>query len=164
MNRSESQNPTTDGGLSINEQEREVLAEEIAAFAASLPGSESRGHYARLLDEIEGGQVESHLLPALQKALEISLQTGRARRIYGPQGEQQLLQVFRRTPRGGAIREAIEETNQALTALQGQSIQELRFSLLRPGVYQLGIETDRAEVVLEIDEQGVWAKNIAVGA
>ena len=73
--------------------------EELTAFTASLPAIEMRAPYEQLSAQVDEGEVPVRLVPALERVLEICLETGRARRIHGPQGEMTLWQLFQRTPR-----------------------------------------------------------------
>lgn len=149
--------------LTIETSDRELLLEELDAFARSMPSAEGRARYAALRDAVEAGRIEDDLLEPLERMLEIVLETGRVRRIHGPQAEQALLRLFHQTGRGAAVRKATQAVNEALDALQGQTIEDITFSAQRPGVYRMAIDTDRCQVTLEINQAGVWVENVAVG-
>jgi hypothetical protein len=143
---------------------REWLQEEIRALLERLPTLESRAPYMALASAIEVGHVPEVLLGALEKLLELSLQTGRIRHLYGPHVEATLLRLYHKTPAGAAIARATEEANQALANLQGHAIREIAFIPRGPGQYQLTIETDRCQIVLETNREGIWIKALEVQA
>ena len=52
--------------------------------------------------------------------------------------------------------------NRTLATLAGQTIETLLFTSQGPGVYRLGIETDRVKLTLEIDRHGVTVESLEV--
>lgn len=151
-----------DGMLKIGEMEREILEEEVATFVESLRDPAARERYVPLEEAVRAGQVDEALLEPLERVLEIALQTGRVRRIHGPQAELALLQLFRRTGRGAAIRQAAETVNQALKVLEGHVIRQVSITPRTPGSYRLVIDTDRARLAVEMGAEGVRVENVAV--
>jgi len=143
---------------------REWLQEEIRALLERLPTLESQAPYRALASAIEVGHVPETLLGALEKLLELGLQTGRIRYLYGPHAEATLLRLYHRTPAGTAVARATDEVNQALANLQGHTIQEIAFIPRGPGQYQLTIETDRCQLILETNREGIWIKALEVQA
>jgi hypothetical protein len=148
--------------INIDEGNQELLLEELEVFARSVSDPAARERYLALRSAVAEGTVDDTLLPSLEKVLEIGLQTGRVRKVHGPQAEQALLRLFHQTPRGAGIRDATRASNEALTGLQGQVIEGLQFSARTPGVYRLVIDTDRCQLTVEIDPAGVWVENVAV--
>ncbi|MFQ5854328.1 MAG: hypothetical protein ACE5LU_01605 [Anaerolineae bacterium] len=149
--------------LTIGEVEREVLCEELEVFAESVRDTEARTRYTALRQAVGAGQVDEPLIEPLEQVLEIVLHTGRVRRIHGPQTEQALLRLFHQTGRGSTICAATQAANRSLAALKGQVIHEMAFTARTPGDYRLVIDTDRCRLTLEIDREGVWLENAAVG-
>lgn len=148
--------------LELDATNREVLGEEIGALLDGLHAPQARAPWEALAAAVADGVVPELLLPRLESALEISLQTGRARRIHGAEGEQALLRLFHRTPRGAAARQATESVNAALRALAGQTLEELLVTSQGPGVFRLGLRTDSCRLALEIDRHGVTVESLEV--
>lgn len=148
--------------VAIDPVQREVLLAELAALAGSIHDPESRGRCEELTAAVTEGTVEEDLLAFLEGVLEMSLQTGRARRVHGPESEQALLRLFQQTPRGGAARRATEAVNKALASLAGQTIGKMLFTVQGPGVFRLGLETSGCRLTLEIDRHGVSVESLEV--
>ncbi len=150
--------------IELDAAAREWLQEEVQALLERLQTSEGRAPYVALSSAIEAGCVPEALLSALERLLELGLQTGRIRHRYGPHAEAALLRLYHRTPAGAAITRATDEANRALASLQGHAIQAITFVPRGPGQYQLTIETDRCQVTLETDREGIWIKGLDVQA
>jgi len=146
----------------IGESERELLGEEVLRFCGSLAGTEARAAYEELLPAVASGEVSGDLLGRLERLLEIVLESGGARRIHGPEGERRLLEVFGRTPHGTALQQATRTANQGLGAVIGQRVERLSVVASRPGAWRVVLATDRLELTLELDRQGVRAREIEV--
>jgi hypothetical protein len=150
--------------LPISEAAQEPLRLELAAFVSSLRDEFTRQRYQRLLEAIETGQIEDQALEdALERFLEIALQTGRIRQQHGAHEEKALRELFFQTQRGSQIRAALQQANEALRALRGHTLRELSFLPHNPGSYRLTLRTDQVQLTLEINAQGVWVENLAVG-
>lgn len=148
--------------LELDATQREVLGEELSALLAGIQGPEARAPWEALAAAVEAGAVPEVLHGRLEGALEMSLQTGRARRIHGADGEQALLRLFHRTPRGAAARKATEAVNQALRTLAGQTLEGMVVTAQGPGVFRLGLTTDRCRLSLEIDRHGVSVESLEI--
>ena len=153
--------PEISAPLALDAAQSEAVLVEIEALAASLP-AESRVRYAELARAVAAFEVEEDLVPRLTEVLDLSLGTGRARRIHGAEGEQALLRLFRQTPRGLALARTVEGANRALEALAGQAIQGLTFTPRAPGAFRLEIATDTCQLTLEIDRSGVTVDSVGV--
>jgi hypothetical protein len=148
--------------LAVEALQQEILREEIAALAGAVHDPEARGRYGELAAGVEAGAVGGDLLAPLEGLLEMLLQTGRARRMHGADGEQALLRLFHQTPRGAAARRATESVNEALRTLSGQTLESLLFTVQGPGVYRMGLATDRCRLTLEIDRHGLSVESLEV--
>lgn len=149
--------------MRINATEQELLVPEIGAFARALRDPGAREPYDRLRSAVEEGEVEESLLGHLGNVLEIGLQSGRLRRFYGADGEQALARLFHRTPAGARLTEMTREVSQALSGLQGHTIEEIKVSALGPGTYGFTLDTDQCQITMRIDRTGVQVENVAVG-
>jgi hypothetical protein len=149
--------------LELSAAEREVLAEEVEAFARTLKDPDTRERYARLSAAVQQGTVPPHLVGFLETMLELVLQTQRVRRQHGPEAEQALLRLFHRTPRGAALAQAARDVNAALAALRGQTLESLTFTPTPRG-HSLVIDTTHCSLTLAIDRAGVRVERLETGA
>jgi hypothetical protein len=149
--------------MRINATEQELLIPEITLFARALRDPAAQTRYHELRAAVEEGEVEDELLGHLGNVLEIGLQSGRLRKLYGADGEQALARLFHRTPAGAELAEGARAVTQAISALQGQTIADIKVSAMGPGSYGLMIDTDRCQISLRLDRGGVRVENLAVG-
>ncbi len=147
--------------MEIGLAEREVLIEEARALGATVQDPSRREQYAQLQAALETGAVSDDL-GLLENLLALSLRTGRIRRLYGPEAETALLRLFQKTPRGSSIAQTLTQLNQALEQLKGQVIDGIAFTPRLPGTYGLSIETGEYRLNLEIQEEGIWLKDVGI--
>src|SRR5207245_1671897 len=95
--------------LKIRPEAAEVVSAEARAVLAMVQDEERRGRLADLIAAVEDGEVASDDAQALEEVLELGLQSGRLRAVYGPEGEQAALTLYRRLPRGRELGEAARE-------------------------------------------------------
>jgi hypothetical protein len=148
--------------LNLDEIQQEALLAEVTTLLAGIHEPEARSPWEALSQAVAAGAVGEPLLGPLERLLDMSLQTGRARRLHGPESEQALLRLFHRTPRGAAARRATEAVNEALHGLAGQTLEEMLFTVQGPGVFRLGLRTDRCRLTLEVDRHGVDVESLEV--
>lgn len=148
--------------LELRPPEQEVLLQEIRPFAATLKDPAARERYLALDRAAEAGAIPTALVPALEAMLELVLQTRRLRQRHGPEAEQTIGELFHRTPRGVALRQAAAEVNRALAVLQGQALEKLTV-LAGPGRYTLVVNTDRCRLTLKLDPGGPRIEQVEVG-
>jgi len=148
--------------LPIEPAEREPVLEEIAAVAGAVHDPRARALYEELAAAVAGGEVAPAQTAALQRVLEMSLATGRARRLHGAEHEAAMLRLFFRTPAGAALRRSAAASSRALAALAGQRIAALAVSAQAPGVFRLQLDTDRCQVTLEVSRDGVEVTGLGV--
>jgi len=149
--------------MKIKAAEQELLIPEINAFAAALRDPAARARYEELGQAVAEGEVDDDLSGHLGNVLEIGLQSGRLRKFYGADGEQALARLFHRTPAGSALADAAGAVTQALKALHGQTIEDVKISAVGPGSYGLMIDTDRCQINVRLDRTGVRVENVAIG-
>ncbi|MFN8635563.1 MAG: hypothetical protein U0893_17085 [Chloroflexota bacterium] len=148
--------------LELLPAEQEILREDVPAFARTLKDPTSRERYAALGEAVESGSVPAELMGALETMLELALQTRAVRRRHGPDAERALSDLFFRTDRGSALRQAARDVNRALEALVGQNIENISVSAA-PGRHTISINTDRAHLTLSIDRGGIQVDRVEVG-
>ncbi|GAC1334926.1 MAG: hypothetical protein NVSMB22_27510 [Chloroflexota bacterium] len=149
--------------MRIQATEQELLLPEIVIFAQAAQDPASQARYRELQTAVREGDVGDELVGHLSNVLEVGLQSGRLRRAYGADGEQALVKLFHRTPAGAALSDAANEVTHALTALQGQRVEDIRISALGPGSYGLMIDTDRCQINMRFSRAGVSVENVAIG-
>ena len=94
--------------------------------------------------------------------VELGLQAGRIRAVYGPGGEQAALRLFRRLPAGAGLAETARSVSAALTSLNGRSIESFRIEVVGPGMYRIALNAGGAEVAVRLDRSGVQLASIGV--
>ena len=148
----------------LDERQREAVVEEIAGLAASLQDAAARERWAELARAIseDAGPLSAEQVARLESVLALSLETGRARRVQGPEAEQALLRLYRKTPGGAAVEQLTRAANQALAALAGQRLAALSFTPGVPGTFKLEIATDACQLVVEVGRRGVTVDSVGV--
>ena len=149
--------------LTLDETEKDLLTRELAGFLQSLPDDESRQRYAPLGEGITSGNVAEEQVPMLEGLLEVSLQSGHARKLHGAPGEQALISTYGRTPGGQAAAKSARELNRALAALAGHRLDKLSFTAKGPGAYSLVVDTDQAELTIAIRPDGLKVESVGLG-
>ena len=91
--------------IRLHGAQKEVLELELTALAEQARDEAGRERYRGLRGQpaipLAAGEVADEQADTLESILELLVQSGRARKLYGPGGEQALAQLFGRTPRGG---------------------------------------------------------------
>jgi hypothetical protein len=121
-----------------------------------------RGRLADLVAAVDEGEVDGPDADALAELLELGLQTGRVRAVYGPEGEQAALALFRRLPLGKELTQSTRDLNEALGALAGKTVERVSVNAVGPGEYGVTISTEDYEVVLRLGRAG--ARLATIGA
>jgi hypothetical protein len=141
--------------------ERKELAPLLSLAAAELPPGAFRARLAGLSERLEG-----ELAPEDEEALALFVETlAQSRRLAseGARVERLLGSAYRRTARGRAAGEQLEDASGLLEALIGQRLTGAGLSLLAPGTYLLRLETEEVELRVELGPRGVDA-SAALGA
>jgi hypothetical protein len=147
----------------VEEPAREALAVEAAALSEAVSDPETRAGYADLSRALVDGEVRDPLLPPLERLLELTLRTGRVRRLHGPHAEAAAVRLYQATPAGRALGSSLSEVNDALAALQGRALDGVSFTSKGPGAYGLAIRTGDAQISLEITPEGIAVRELSVG-
>jgi hypothetical protein len=147
----------------VEEPAREALALEAAALSEAVVDPETSAGYADLSRALVAGEVAEPLLPPLERLLELTLRSGRVRRLHGPHAEAAAVRLYQATPAGRELGSVLSEVNTALAALRGRELEGITFASKGPGAYGLAIRTADAQVSLEIGPEGVAVRDVSVG-
>ena len=140
----------------------EVARAEAQAVLAMVQDEGRRARLADVVAAVDEGEVAGADADALGELLELGLQTGRIRSLYGPDGEQATLGLFRRMPIGRELGRSTRDLNEALEALAGRTIERISVSAVGPGEYGVTISTEDYELVLRLGRAG--ARLATIGA
>jgi hypothetical protein len=140
----------------------EVARAEAQAVLAMVQDEGRRGRLGDLLAALDEGEVGGDDAGPLEELLELGLQTGRIRSLYGPDGEQAALGLYRRLPAGRELTQSARDLNGALEALEGRQIERVSVSAVGPGEYGVTISTPDFELVLRLGKAG--ARLATIGA
>ena len=146
----------------VSGEAAEVARAEAQSVLAMVQDETRRGRLADVVAAVDEGEVSGDDADALAELLELGLQTGRVRSIYGPDGEQAALALFRRLPLGRELTQTTRDLNEALAALEGRAIERVSVNLVGPGEYGVTISTEEYEVVLRLGRAG--ARLATIGA
>ena len=138
----------------------EVARAEAQAVLAMVVDEGRRLKLADVVAAIDGGEIDGADADALAELLELGLSTGRVRQVYGPEGEQAALKLFRRLPLGKELAETTRELNEALSALEGRTIDKISVSAVGPGEYGVSISTESFEIALRLGKAGARVASI----
>jgi hypothetical protein len=144
----------------ITGEAAEVARAEAQAVLAMVVDENRRLKLADLVAAIDEGEVDGTDADALAELLELGLSTGRVRQVYGPEGEQAALTLFRRLPLGKELAETTRELNEALSALEGRTISGISVSAVGPGEYGVTISTEDFEIALRLGKAGARVSSI----
>ena len=104
----------------------EVALGEAQAVLALVHDGERRGRLADLVAAVQDGELDDDDAQALEELIELGLSSGRIRSIYGPEGEQAALKIFRRLPGGRALADSAAEVSDALAGLEGKTLEQVK--------------------------------------
>jgi len=141
---------------------REVALGEAQAVLTMVQDEERRGRLAALAAAADEGEVAGEDAEALEELLELGLQTGRIRAVYGPGGEQAALQMYRRLPRGAELAESAREVTAALQTFLAKPLESVAIQAVGPGAYVLSLKVDGADLSVRLDRQGARLASVGV--
>lgn len=139
----------------------EVALGEAQAVLALVHDPARRGRLADLVAAVQDGELAEDDAQSLEELLELGLQSGRIRSVYGPEGEQAALKTYRRLPGGRALSDSASEVSEALSALAGKTLDDVKIQATGPGSYLLTLAVDGLELSVRLDRAG--ARLHAVG-
>ena len=160
---------TPDGGvppaptepLTLDTLQRDILLPQIQAFIDAAADPTARAVYLTLKSAVEAMEVTPADSQArLGAIVEVALQSGRIRRLFGPGAELSLTALFQKTPRGREIAGSIRELNRALAKLKGDTVEEVTAALRSPGAYALTLKTSACQMVIRFEPAGVRVESV----
>ena len=140
--------------LRLTGEAREVALAEAQAVRAMASDDGYRERLAGLVGAATEGELGEDDAETLEELLELGLQSGRIRALYGPGGEQAALSVYRGLPRGSELVESAREVTDALRALAGRELGAIELKAVGPGAFTLSIAAGELELSLRLDRQG----------
>jgi hypothetical protein len=144
---------------SLRDEEREVVLAETQAVLAHAGDGTYRDQLLSLVAAVEDGELADDEGATLEGVLELALQSGRIRSIYGPGGEQAALRVYRRLPGGKAV---VDSAREVSAALAGADLRSVAIEAVGPGTYALKLTTATAELSVRLDRQGARLASVGV--
>jgi hypothetical protein len=138
----------------------EVALAEAQTVHALARDDANRERLGELVAAVADGNVDGDAEAELESVLELGLQTGRIRALYGPGGEQAALHTLRRLPRGRARTESAREVSKALQALAGRPLDGLSIAAVAPGTFTLTLEAGGLEASVRLDGSGARLQSV----
>jgi hypothetical protein len=148
--------------VAVRGEAAEVAAAEARAVLAMVQDEERRGKLADLVAALEDGEVDGDDAQALEELLELGLQTGRVRALYGPEGETAALALYRRLPRGKELSEAAREVTAALGALEGRTLEKVSVAASGPAAHVVTVSAEGLELSIRLDRQGARLTTVGI--
>lgn len=148
--------------VALRGEAQEVALAEARAVLAMARDDDYRGRLAALQAAATEGEVSGEDAETLQELLEVGLQTGRLRALYGPGGERAALATYRRLPNGAAVAESAREVSEALGSLAGQELRSVSLEAIGPGAFSLSLGAGAAEITVRLDRQGARLHSVGV--
>ena len=140
----------------------EVALGEAQAVLALVHDPERRGRLADLVAAVQDGELADEDAQSLEELLDLGLQSGRIRSVYGPEGEQAALKTYRRLPGGRALVDTASEVTEALAALEGKTLEDVKIQFTGPGSYLLTLGVEGLELSVRLDRAGARVHSVGV--
>ena len=148
--------------VGLKGEAQEVALAETQAVLAMARDEAYRDRLASLQAAATEGEVDGEDAETLQELLEIGLQSGRVRAVYGPGGERAALATYRRLPNGAAVADSAREVSEALKALEGEELRSVSLAATGPGAFTLSVAAGSAEITIRLDRQGARLHSVGV--
>lgn len=141
--------------VALRGEERELALAEVDAVRAAVQDEGYRERLDALREAIEDDEsVGPDDLDELDRLVTIALQSGRVRALYGPGGEQALLRLYRRLPGGIELARSAAAVGEALTGLQGRTLESVSLTAVGPGAFGLTVAAGGVQLKVHLDRQG----------
>ena len=148
--------------LELDPLQRDLLIPQIQAFLDATSDAEARKSYGALKAAVESMAVSGEHQARLGTIVEVALQSGRIRRLFGPGAELSLNALFQKTPRGREIARSLQELNTALANLKGDTVEEVSAAARGPGSWALTVKTNGCQLVIGFERNGVRVESLEV--
>ena len=148
--------------IALSGEAAEVALGEAQAVLSMVADDERRGRLADLIAAVADGEITDDEADALTELLELGLQTGRLRAVYGPGGEQAALRLFRKLPRGKELDSSARDVTGALASIVGKPLEGARIEATGPGSFLVSISVDGLDVSIRLDRQGARLTSVGV--
>ena len=140
----------------------EVALGEAQAVLALVQEGERRGRLADLVAAVQDGELDDDDAQALEELIELGLQSGRIRGLYGPEGEQAALKTYRRLPGGRALAASAAEVTDALSSLEGKTLEHVKVQSTGPGSFLVSLGVEGLELSVRLDRAGARIHSVGV--
>jgi hypothetical protein len=148
--------------IAIRGDAAEVALGEAQAVLALVHDDERRGRLADLVAAVQDGELEESDAQALEELIELGLQSGRIRSVYGPEGEQAALKTYRRLPGGRGLAESARDVTEALASLEGKVLERVSVNAVGPGAFAVTLAVDGLELSIRLDRSGARIHSVGV--
>jgi hypothetical protein len=148
--------------VAIRGDAAEVALGEAQAVLALVHDGERRGRLADLVAAVQDGELGDDEAQALEELLELGLTSGRIRSVYGPEGEQAAVKTYRRLPGGRALADSAAGVSEALSALAGKTLDDVKVQVTGPGAYLVTLAVDGLELSVRLDGAGARVHSVGV--
>lgn len=152
----------TEAAVRLSESEVELALAETQAVLAAAASGDYREQLIELVEAVEAGSLGVQHALTLEPILELALQAGRIRAVYGPPGETAALRLYRKLPRGAALQRSAREVSDALGSLHGHRLESAALTAIGPGSYTLALATDEGRISVRLDRQGARITSVEV--
>ncbi|MGH2936348.1 MAG: hypothetical protein ACRDL2_17795 [Gaiellaceae bacterium] len=140
----------------------EVALAEAQTVLSLVHDQERRERLADLVAAVQDGELGEQEAQALEELLELGLTTGRIRSVYGPEGEQAALKLYRRLPGGRELTDGAREVTTAFEALEGKTLERVSVQSAGPGAFVFTVAVDGLELTVKLDRAGVRIHSVGV--
>ena len=148
--------------IALRGEAREIALAEAQAVLAMVQDESRRARLGDLVAAADEGELDGDAAEALTELLELGLQTGRLRALYGPGGEQAALQTYRRLPRGTDLTASAREVTNALSSLVGKPLEGIALRAVGPGAFTLSLAAEGVELSVRLDGNGARVSSVGV--
>ncbi len=147
--------------VALEGEAREVALAEAQAVLALVRDGHRRERLQDLVAAASEGEVAGEDAAALEELLELGLQTGRVRALYGPGGEQAALRTWRRLPAGAAGTASACQVTDALGTLLGKPLEAASLQAVGPGAFTLTLAAGGLELTVRLGREGARVAGVS---
>ena len=152
----------TPKAIKLSAEAAEVALAEAQAVLALVQDEERRGRLGDLIAAIQDGELDEDDAQALEEIVALGLSTGRIRGIYGPEGETATLKLYRKLPGGRELSESTKEITEALSSLEGKTLEKISVQSAGPGAYVVSIGVEGLELSVRLDRSGARLHTVGI--